>query len=131
MTDEDTETTSKVIDLMAALKESLSPGAPEKAAEMIVGVGPDADAERVTSPDDTTGWLTERVDGIETFTATDGEKFVRARAAEAADVIVVFTRTPGLSPLRLVSTESSQAVKAAARKKRREERELRKRGYTV
>src|SRR6266403_739850 len=43
MTPDEIETGSKVIDLMAALKESLSPGAPEKAAEVIEGVATKCD----------------------------------------------------------------------------------------
>lgn len=91
----------------------------------------DANAERIVSPEDTKGWRAARVDGTETFTTPEGDAYVRARTGEAADVIVSFTRTLGLTPMRLVASAESQTVKAAARKKRREERELRKRGYDV
>lgn len=122
------ETTSKVIDLMAALKESLSPGAPEQAAEVIEDA---AGPQQLVSPRDMKGWTAARKDGIETFTAPDGFVYVRARTGEDADVIVSFTRTPGLGPMRLVLADESISVKSAARKRRRDERELRNRGYDV
>lgn len=152
MTDVDIETGSKVIDLMLALKESLSPGAPEKAAEVVAlkiepedNVPCDADAEaatqqiesgeataqRLNSPVDTVGWRATRVDGIETFTAPNGQAYVRARPDEDADVIVTFKRILGMTDLRLIDRSESATVKRAARKKRREDAELRRRGYDV
>jgi hypothetical protein len=152
---------SKVVDLMAALKESLSPGAPEKAAEIVEAAMPTPDialaggalmtltaimaavvtpddvpppgvfVEQLESPRDTKGWTVARKDGIETFTATDGNAYVRAAAGEEADVIVNFTRIPGMTPMRLVRADESSTVRRAERKRRREERELRKRGYDV
>lgn len=83
------------------------------------------------SPAHTSGWTVSRKDGIETFTSNDGVQYVRANAGEEADVIVTFTRIAGMFPLRLVRADQSTAVKRAARKKRREEREMRKRGYDV
>lgn len=83
------------------------------------------------SPEHTSGWTATRKDGIETFVSHDGLQYVRANAGEEADVIIAFTRIPGLLPLRLVRADQSTKVKRAARKKRREERELRKRGYDV
>lgn len=85
----------------------------------------------ITSGPQTTGWWTARKDGIETFTAPDNVVYVRARPDEDADVIVRFTRIPGMTPMRLVRADESSTVKRAERKKRRELRELRKRGYDV
>jgi len=92
----------------------------------------DADETRfIESGPATKGWWTARKDGIETFTAPDGIAYVRARPDEDADVIVNFTRIPGMTPMRLVRADESSTVKRAARKKRRENAELRKRGYDV
>lgn len=77
------------------------------------------------------GWTPSRKDGIETFTSPGGELYVRARPDEDADVIVSFPNTRGLSPLHLVLAGESATVKRAERKKRRELRELRRRGYDV
>lgn len=79
----------------------------------------------------TKGWTVARKDGIETFTATDGIAYVRARPDEDADVIVRFTRIPGMTDMRLVRSDESSTVKRAARKRRRENAELRRRGYDV
>ena len=89
------------------------------------------EALTLQSPIDTKGWTVKRQDGIETFVNTHGTEFVRARPDEDADVIVVFTRTRGMTPLRLIERGESATVRRAERKKRREERELRKRGYDV
>ena len=85
----------------------------------------------LVSPNDTVGWTAQWKDGIETFTAPDGTAYVRTRNDEEADLIVTFPRTRGMTDMRLVRADQSTTVARAARKKRREERELRKRGYDV
>ena len=77
------------------------------------------------------GWTPSRKDGIETFIAPDGDAFVRCGPNEEADVVVSFPKTRGLAPMRLIAVGESAKVRRAARKKRREERELRRRGYDV
>lgn len=117
---------------------------PEQVQEMIerpiVAINPVQDVEAVVVPDetltlqspiDTKGWVVTRQDGIETFTNPHGTAFARARPDEDADVIVVFTRTRGMTPLRLIERGESATVRRAERKKRRENAELRKRGYDV
>lgn len=91
----------------------------------------EAVVRRIGSPQDTSGWRVERRDGIETFIAPDDVPYVRARLGEDADVIVSFTRIPGMMDMALVEASESATVKRAARKKRREQAELRKRGYDV
>lgn len=90
-----------------------------------------ATATNLSSPLETHGWRVERRDGIETFIAPDDTDYVRARPDEDADVIVHFTRIPGITDMRLVEASESATVKRAARKKRREQRALRARGYDV
>lgn len=89
--------------------------------------------EQFESPRDTPGWVRGREDGIETFTGPDGRVWTRAQTGEPEDAIVTFTgpRSRGMTPMRLVLAEFSYALKGAATRKRREERELRKRGYDV
>jgi hypothetical protein len=85
----------------------------------------------LVSPKDTVGWRAARKDGIETFTSPDNIDYVRTRSDEEADLIITFPRTRGMTDMRLVRADQSTTVARAARKKRREERELRKRGYDV
>lgn len=98
------------------------------AHEIVTGA---ATARHLTSPLETHGWRVERRDGIETFLAPDDTAYVRARVGEDADVIVSFLRIPGISDLLLVEASESATVKRAARKRRREQRALRARGYDV
>lgn len=120
------------------LQGSAVPGLPLTSGEgstpsavALIEIG-EASAQRLTSPVDTVGWRAARsADGIETFTAPNGQSYVRARPDEDADVIVSFTRTRGMSDMRLVLAGESATVRRAEKKKRREERELRKRGYDV
>jgi hypothetical protein len=97
--------------------------------EAVIEPPPGVFVEQLESPRDTKGWTATRKDGIETFTALDGSAYVRAAPGEEADVIVNFTRIPGMIPMRLVRAGESSTVRRAEKKKRREERELRKRGY--
>lgn len=87
--------------------------------------------EAIQSGDATREWKTSRQDGIETFTRPDGRAYVRCGPAEEADVLIHFDRIPGMTPMRLIERGDSAKVRRAERKKRREERELRRRGYDV
>lgn len=122
------------------LATPLTPAFDEAIAEQTMIVAPPAEVVEtiggpvivLESPRDTSGWLVARKDGIETFTRPgDDFGYVRARPDEEADLIVNFTRIPGMTSMRLVRSDESSTVRRAERKRRREERELRKRGYDV
>ena len=76
------------------------------------------------SPRDTRGWTTSWRNDDEIFTTVEGVEYVRVDNRQPADVEIAFPRlkTP---PLRLRLYEKS----AAARRERREAREMKKRGY--
>lgn len=112
--------------------DCVAPGPCMHTPPEVIGVDMAADEpEQIASPEGTKGWTHARKDGIETFTATDGTAYVRARPDEEADVIVSFSRIRGMTPMRLVRSDQSTTVRRAARKARREAAELRKRGYDV
>lgn len=105
---------------------------------LVLGVDLAADTtakepERFESPRDTREWKPGRQDGIETFTLPDGRVFTRCQGDEGADAVVDFVgpRSRGMTPVRLVLAEHSYALKGAATRQRKRQRELRKRGYDV
>lgn len=82
------------------------------------------------SPDDTREWKHIRTPaGLEGYTDPHGVTYVTARADESPEVRVIFTRTPSLPDLLLVRTDNSLRERATAKRRRRAQRELTKRGY--
>jgi hypothetical protein len=67
-----------------------------------------------------------RIDG---WTDPEGVRWVRARAGETPEVMVVFEGQDSyLPPVHLVRYDASAGVRASARKVRRQQNELKKRG---
>lgn len=85
----------------------------------------------LTSPRDTKHWTPSRVSGIEHFTAPNGLEYVRCAPNEAPDVVVSFARTPGLAAMHLRLAEQSRVVRRIERRQRKQNRELKRRGYDV
>jgi hypothetical protein len=80
-------------------------------------------------PEDTGGWVLTKVAGQEAWTDELGVTWVRASESETPEIVVVFTRHPGLQPRGLVRADASRSVRRAQRKARREARALKVRGY--
>lgn len=74
-------------------------------------------------------WSSRRVGDIEVFTTPQGEQYTRCSAAEEPSVVIHFTRIPGLPSLRLRRLGESTIMRRAAKRARKAQRELSKRGY--
>lgn len=121
---------AKVIDLMAAVKDALkgTPAQPEFTGKVLlsptdtrgfrsftdyVGSDPDSDVPGI------------RVDG---WTDAEGVKWVSASGSDAAELKIVFEKSPYLAPMYLVRYDASASVKAKTRRVRRQRSEIDKRG---
>ena len=83
------------------------------------------------SPDDTRAWKPITVAGNPAYVDPQGVTWVRARDDEQPQLVIVFTRVPGMRPLPLVPASTSGTVARSERKARRQQRELARRGYTT
>ena len=88
---------------------------------------PAPEIRTISAPDDTRNWTPVQVGSLEGWKDPNGVTWVRARADETPELRVTM-KTLGLAPMLLVRAEESMSVTREARKARREERELTKRG---
>lgn len=89
-----------------------------------------AEPRVVECPSATTrAWKRERAHGVETYRDPAGTVWVPVIEGEPAEIVVVFTKIPGLPPARYARAENSWRLRGAEKRARRKQRELRRRGY--